>query len=145
MDNNVLVISGVLFLGVMAGIAKAAGALQKLKKKVIDAFSSSDTVGLMADVVFELAFNGSVVAGFLGFSSDRLQEATLMLFFVTALWFFSMLRLHVVLRERKAYLDELAMRAKVSEQRRKTAGMMRSIVRSEVARASAPDKEKWID
>lgn len=143
--NNVLVISGVLSLGVLAFIAKAAGALTKLKKKIHEAFNSSGDVGRMADIAFELAFNGSLVAGLLSFTSESLQAVTSVVVFATALWFFAMMQLHHVLLKRKAWLDELAASAKAVEQRKKTAGLIRSIVRSEIARASAPDKEKWMD
>ena len=144
MDKKAMVISGVRALGALA-LAKAAGVFTKLKRKVFETFESSEAVGRMADVAFEFAFSGSLVASLLGITSDVLQAATWLVVFSTVAWFIAMMFLQHVLLKRKAWLDELAAIAKANEQRKKTAGLIRSIVRSELSRVSAPGKEKWLD
>ena len=132
--------SGVLALGRVLN-TKATGALHKLKTKVEGAFNSSEFVDWLASIAFEFAFVGSAVAGYIG---DQLHDGYA-LFVLTPIWFLTLLRLQRILLKRKAYLDELAARAMANEQRRKSAGLIRSIVRSELIRASALDKDEWRD
>lgn len=88
------------------------------------------------ELVMHSAFYGSVLSAVLGFNKEAAETAWL-----AGIWFVVLLYLSRLLSNRLAELEE----KELGHVHRKNAGMTRSVVRSELERATQRNKERGTD
>lgn len=137
MTKNVIAILVVLAPGIFCAILGfTIEIVPKIRHRLHTMMHSASDVHWLSELVSHSAFYGTVIGAVLGFKKDAPETAWL-----AAIWFVVLLYLSRLLSKRHAELEE---KERVHAHR-KNAGMTRSVIRSELERATRRNKEDWID
>ena len=137
MTNNVIAILVVLAPGmVCAVLGLIVEVAPKIRHRLYTMMHSASDVHWLSELVSHSAFYGTVIAAVLGFKKEA-PETT----WLAAIWFVVLLYLSRLLSNRHSELEE----KERGHTHRKNAGMSRSVIRSELERATQRNKEDWVD
>ena len=110
-----------------AWLAMMVELLPPARNKFDKMINCCDDLDWLAELAFEFAFIGSAAVSFLFAQMDAMDNMLL-----TGMWFTAWLFFNRLLLRRKKDLEELRSIEAAGVQRRKMAGLMRSIVKSEL-------------
>lgn len=132
MDYNTIAI----FVALVPGIAAAVlgfliAVLPTIKAKFDELINDPDDLDWLAALTFEFAFIGSAAVGYLFAKHEEFDNLVL-----TGVWFATWLYFNRLLLGRKKDLELIAAAEAAKTQRNKQAGLLRSIVKSELEKAA---------
>lgn len=131
---EILLVLAPAITGVMLGFAIEAAKV--FYTKLHEMMHNAHDVEWLKELVLHSAFYGTVVGAVLGFKKDAPETAVL-----AGIWFVVLLYISRLLSNRLGELEE----KERSDTHRKTAGAIRSIVRSELEKAAQRRTEDWSD
>lgn len=125
-----------VFVALAPGLAAAAlgfftAVLPTIKAKFDELLNNPDDLDWLADLTFEFAFIGSAAVGYLFAKHEEFDNLVL-----TGMWFATWLYFNRLLKRRKKDLELIAAAENAKTQRNKLAGLVRSIVKSELEKAA---------